>query len=357
MARKPFFGSGPAPQIARMDMQSATAPGRMYFNALTQFGQSLAGGIEKFAKNKEKKENQANMENMLVANGMDADLAKPLSKDPQAFGNYMALQKFGLQKDAGERAQQSVDLENERVHIAKNNDVRAEKTFNNTQEDREKLNDQKEAQEEITKNFMLSPGAEAKYGKEFTSLYKGREDIDFTTLYKFAEETKPKAGILSRFTEAYDGPITDLASDKPKVRKKALLAFLNENPDENDLKLFDGLREFAKTNKNSVSVTEIPGYDAGVVAYGDNKSQVIYKGGNKGSSAFTTNIKAMSDYYKRAKAGDTEALREFKLGLVEKMRMGKTDPQNPLTDQYSINPVLMDMAEDLGIGPDELIGN
>ena len=87
MARKPFFGSGPAPQIARMDMQSATAPGRMYFNALTQFGQSLAGGNEKFAKNKEQKENQANMENMLVAKGIDADLDKPISKDPQAFGN------------------------------------------------------------------------------------------------------------------------------------------------------------------------------------------------------------------------------------------------------------------------------
>jgi len=357
MARKPFFGSGPAPQIARMDMQSATAPGRMYFNALTQFGQSLASGIEKFAKNKEKKENQGNMENMLVANGMDVDLAKPLSKDPQAFGNYMALQNFGLRKEAGERAQQSVDLENERVHIAKNEDTRAERTFNNSQDDRKTLEDQKEALKEVAKNFMLSPGAEAKYGKEFTDLYKGREDIDFTTLYKFAEETNPKAGILSRFTEAYDGPITDLASDKPKVRNKALLAFLNENPDENDLKLFSGLRDLAKKNKNSVSVIDLPGYDAGVVTHGDGKSQVVYKGGKGGSSAFTTNIKAMSDYYKRAKAGDAEALREFKLGLVEKMRMGKTDPENPLTDQYTINPVLMEMAEDLGIGTEELTGN
>ena len=340
-----------------MDMQSATAPGRMYFNALTQFGQSLASGIEKFAKNKEKKENQANMENMLVANGMDADLAKPLSKDPQAFGNYMALQNFELRKDAGERAQRQVDLENERLHIAKNTDNRAEMTFNNAQDDREKLDAQKKAQEEITKNFMLSSGAEAKYGKEFTDLYKGREDIDFTTLYKFAEETKPKAGILSRFKEAYDGPITDLASDKPKVMKKALLAFLNENPDDNDLKLFDGLREFAKPNKNSVSVIDLPDYDAGVVNFGDDKSQVIYKSGKEGSSAFTTDINAMSNYFNQAKDGDKEGLRKFKLGLVKNLKLGKTDAENPLTDEYSLPPVLLEMAKELNIKPEELLGN
>ncbi len=356
MARTPFFGRGPAPQIARMDMQSATAPGRMYFNALTQFGQSLASGIEKFAKNKEKKENQANMETMLVANGMDADLAKPLSKDPQAFGNYMALQNFGLRKDAGERAQRSLDLENERVYLAKNDDARAETTFNNAQADRKKLEDQKEALREVTKTFMLSPGAEAKYGKEFTDLYKGREDIDFTTLYKFAEETNPKAGILSRFTEAYDGPITDLASDKPKVRKKALLAFLNENPDENDLKLFDGLRKFAKIN-DSVTITPLKGLGASMVSKGGT-NQIVYEPGRGGSgSSFTTNVKAMSDFYKRAKGGDADALREFKLGLVEKMKTGKFDSENPLTDEYSLQPILLDMARDLGIEPEELLGN
>lgn len=356
MARTPFFGRGPAPQIARMDMQSATAPGRMYFNALTQFGQSLASGIEKFAKNKEKKENQANMETMLVANGMDADLAKPLSKDPQAFGNYMALQNFGLRKDAGERAQRSLDLENERVYLARNTDARAETTFNNAQADRKKLEDQKEALREVTKTFMLSPGAEAKYGKEFTDLYKGREDIDFTTLYKFAEETNPKAGILSRFTEAYDGPITDLASDNPKVRKKALLAFLNENPDANDLKLFDGIRKIAKVN-DSVTITPLQGLGASVVDMGGTK-QIVYEPGRGGSgSAFTTDINAMSGYFTQALAGDEEGLRKFKLGLVKNLKMGKTDPENPLTDQYSLPPVLLEMAKQLDIEPEELLGN
>jgi hypothetical protein len=36
--------------------------------------------------------------------------------------------------------------------------------------------------------------------------------------------------------------------------------------------------------------------------------------------------------------------------------MGKTDPDNPLTDEYSINPILMDMAVELGITKEELLG-
>ena len=109
MARRPFFGSGSGTPIAKMDMQSATAPGRMYANALMNFGNSVASGIEKFRANKEKKENQANMETMLVANGMDPELAKPLSKDPQAFSNYMTMENFSQRKEAQDRAGDQAD--------------------------------------------------------------------------------------------------------------------------------------------------------------------------------------------------------------------------------------------------------
>ena len=55
MARRPFYGSGVGTPIAKMDMQTATAPGRMYANALMNFGNSIASGIEKFRANRRRK--------------------------------------------------------------------------------------------------------------------------------------------------------------------------------------------------------------------------------------------------------------------------------------------------------------
>jgi len=56
MARTPFFGRGPAPQIARIDMQAATAPGRAYRDAFENLGKQVGGAIEKYQLNKEKRE-------------------------------------------------------------------------------------------------------------------------------------------------------------------------------------------------------------------------------------------------------------------------------------------------------------
>lgn len=350
MARKPFFGSGPAPQIARMDMQSATAPGRMYFNALTQFGQSLASGIEKFRANKEKKENQANMENMLIAQGIDAELAKPLSKDPQAFGNYMALEKFSQQKkyqdSSVEQAERQIDLEDRKVHSAEI-DADIERT-------------KREAREKVAKSFMESEGAEGKFGKSYVDLIRNHPAKDspnfYSQVYDFGSRANPKGGVLDRFAESYEGNLIDVFSNDDKVRNKAFAGFLASNPTTDDIKGFLEISKLGQTRNNAVTVTDIEGYDAGVVTHGDGKSQVIYKGRGDTGSAFTTNIKAMSDFYNRAKTGDSEALRKFKLGLVQEMRMGKTDPDNPLTDEYSINPILMDMAVELGITKEELLG-
>lgn len=55
MARQPFFGRGPAPQIARMDMQAATAPGRNWGAAFEGIGQDIGGAIEKYGLNEEKR--------------------------------------------------------------------------------------------------------------------------------------------------------------------------------------------------------------------------------------------------------------------------------------------------------------
>jgi hypothetical protein len=58
MARTPFFGRGPGPQIARMDMQAATAPGKAIGAMFANLGKIGADSLEKFRENKEKKESE-----------------------------------------------------------------------------------------------------------------------------------------------------------------------------------------------------------------------------------------------------------------------------------------------------------
>ena len=58
MARQPFFGRGQGPQIARMDMNVATAPGRAYGQMFANLGKIAGDSIEKYAEGKKKKEEQ-----------------------------------------------------------------------------------------------------------------------------------------------------------------------------------------------------------------------------------------------------------------------------------------------------------
>ncbi len=59
MARTPFFGRGPGPQIARMDMQAATEPGRAIGSMFANLGRIGADSLEKFRENKKRKEEEA----------------------------------------------------------------------------------------------------------------------------------------------------------------------------------------------------------------------------------------------------------------------------------------------------------
>lgn len=56
MARTPFYGRGPGPQIARMDMQAATAPGRAYGQMFASLGKTAGDAIETYSKNKQRGE-------------------------------------------------------------------------------------------------------------------------------------------------------------------------------------------------------------------------------------------------------------------------------------------------------------
>lgn len=58
MARTPFFGRGPAPQIARMNMQAATAPGRNWGEAFASIGQTVGQAVEKHRENKKAKKKE-----------------------------------------------------------------------------------------------------------------------------------------------------------------------------------------------------------------------------------------------------------------------------------------------------------
>jgi len=55
MARQPFFGRGPGPAIARMDMNAATAPGRAYGQMFANMGKQIGGMIKEYGLNKEKR--------------------------------------------------------------------------------------------------------------------------------------------------------------------------------------------------------------------------------------------------------------------------------------------------------------
>jgi hypothetical protein len=310
MSRRPFYGSGAGTPIAKMDMQSATAPGRFYASALQNFGTAVASGIEKFRANKEKKENQANMENMLIAQGIDAELAKPLSKDPQAFGNYMALEKFGQQKKyqdrAGDQADRRIGMENERLHIAKNEDVRKQSQI--------------EAQEKIARGFMESDVAEKKFGKPFVDLMrnhpaKGSGNF-YSQAYAFGSRANPKGGVLDRFAETYEGKLDDIFSEDEKLRKKALAGFLGADPSMNELSSFVELAKSA-TNQDGFQfdpskVTPIPGFDASFVPTSKGGGQILQKntGGGK-TTADIMNSKYAQDLIQQARGGDAQAKEEL----------------------------------------------
>ena len=56
MARQPFFGRGPGPAIARMDMNAATAPGRAYGQMFANVGKQIGDTIQQYQLNKQKRD-------------------------------------------------------------------------------------------------------------------------------------------------------------------------------------------------------------------------------------------------------------------------------------------------------------
>ena len=97
MARRPFYGSGPGTPIAKMDMQTATAPGRFYANALQNFGTAISNSIEKYRAKKEKKEQQETTYTALKRMGLPDEVAKAGSKDPNVISTHLQKEKIAMQ--------------------------------------------------------------------------------------------------------------------------------------------------------------------------------------------------------------------------------------------------------------------
>ena len=97
MARRPFYGSGPGTPIAKMDMQTATAPGRFYANALQNFGTAISNSIEKYRAKKEKKEQQETTYTALKRMGLPDEIAKAGSKDPNVISTHLQKEKIAMQ--------------------------------------------------------------------------------------------------------------------------------------------------------------------------------------------------------------------------------------------------------------------
>ena len=83
MSRIPFFGQGPAPQIARMDMQAATAPGRNWGAAFESIGQTVGQAVEKHREHKKAKEKERDFIDSFEARiSKSLDFARSLGLNP-----------------------------------------------------------------------------------------------------------------------------------------------------------------------------------------------------------------------------------------------------------------------------------
>jgi hypothetical protein len=83
MARTPFYGRGPAPQIARMDMQAATAPGRNWGKAFESIGQTVGQAVEKHREHKKAKEKERDFIDSFEARiSKSPDFARSLGLNP-----------------------------------------------------------------------------------------------------------------------------------------------------------------------------------------------------------------------------------------------------------------------------------
>lgn len=236
MARQPFYGSGAGTPIAKMDMQSATAPGRFYANALANFGNTIANSIEKFRAKKEKKQKEDDTYTALKKMGMPEEIAMAGKKDPNVVNSYFQIKNFELKEEAGGRDQQRIDLMERSEHRQEVKD--------------DILRQDKEAEDQFHFDFFNKPVG--KDGETLAQTYfpnispelfpKGNQASGYYKqarkgLMDFQDNTRV---IQETFLEE-GHTFNDLFSTDQKVRGKALSGWLKSGGTIDQLKAFSSM--------------------------------------------------------------------------------------------------------------------
>lgn len=99
MARQPFFGQGPGPLIARMDMNAATAVGREYGKAFREIGQAAGSAANAFIQRKNEKKRVDSSKNAFMQLGYGADVAAAMAKDPDVQNAVMKKEALDQQME------------------------------------------------------------------------------------------------------------------------------------------------------------------------------------------------------------------------------------------------------------------
>ena len=170
MARQPFYGRGPGPAIARMDMNAATAPGRAYGQMYANLGKQVGDTIKEYQLNKEKRaELTGEIEGMLPQH---MDTLTGTGNEVEDKKNFLRLEKF--KKGDSSMA----DLKGLAGELAMKDKVEVRNFARETSEVNKKLLEQK---------FQTNETA-----NKIAAENKDMKDQAFTGLLKRADEIKAK---------------------------------------------------------------------------------------------------------------------------------------------------------------------
>ena len=175
MARRPFFGQGPAPQIARMNMEAATAPGRAYAAAFQKLGDIASDTLEKFREKKEEKEREDNFERMAKKLPSEVFSAFGVQSEEEKSDFIKSIKKKGPREDAmavmsfyqkAQDAQDARDVRDLQMQQLRKNMERQKDADLLAEQARQK----EEAQAQIYDQFLS--------GREMVDMQLGRTDTN-----------------------------------------------------------------------------------------------------------------------------------------------------------------------------------
>ena len=213
MARQPFFGRGQGPQIARMDMNVATAPGRAYGQMFANLGKIAGDSIEKYAEGKKKKEEQKQTASFIKRALMNSpETAAQLgitATDSVTFKEAVDQSSNAIAKDPKglETVKGFVEMANERLKAQQDKELfkLRKEQYETSAEDRERL--LKEAEENQQKqiglsNFLMSgtemnPKVLEDFNQAQPGLFAlGGNDGTRNRFLEYQRDTAPKVGKL-----------------------------------------------------------------------------------------------------------------------------------------------------------------